>query len=185
MRLHRALRKVLSSISKMSHDQPDQYQELHESKVAQKVINQPKLNEDYRMDSTQNHGIPVPLKSSEQEIVPKKGRRPVVPSAKPKSGRSKCTKCHKMVSSSLLESHMAKHATGYSCKICLKSFVCKDNLSRHERIHTGNRPHACTYCNFRSTQLCVLKRHIKFIHTDILIEQPYSCKYCGYHSHII
>ena len=81
---------------------------------------------------------------------------------------------------SQLKDHMTKHINEYTCKVCHKSFGRKDILSRHEKIHTGDRPYACTYCNFRFTQPGDLNRHIKTVHTDILNEQPYLCKHCDY-----
>ena len=70
----------------------------------------------------------------------------------------------------------------YMCKYFQKLFVRKDNLARHENVHTGNRPYSSTYCNFRFTQKGDLKRHFATTHKDILDELPLKCKYCDYRS---
>ncbi|XP_041645714.1 zinc finger protein 665-like [Cheilinus undulatus] len=63
----------------------------------------------------------------------------------------------------------------FSCKTCGKRFSNSANLSRHNVIHTGERPHTCETCGkgFRLYQ--ALKTHM-VVHTG---ERPYSCSICG------
>jgi hypothetical protein len=42
------------------------------------------------------------------------------------------------------------------------------------RSHTGERPYACSYCNYASPDTYKLKRHLR-IHTG---EKPYECDVC-------
>ena len=86
------------------------------------------------------------------------------------SGKSECPYCLKIVATSLLERHMAIHITGragYSCGLCYKTFERKDSLKKHEKVHTGEKPHACKYCDYRSSQSSNLNTHIRTKHPDI------------------
>ena len=47
-------------------------------------------------------------------------------------------------------------------------------MKRHERIHTGEKPHFCTFCNMKFSQIGSKIRHER-IHTG---EKPYACNYC-------
>ena len=47
----------------------------------------------------------------------------------------------------------------FQCKTCEKCFKQKNNLKRHERIHTGKTPFQCTICNKCFADLSKLKDH--------------------------
>ncbi|XP_069069966.1 zinc finger protein 670-like isoform X2 [Pleurodeles waltl] len=63
----------------------------------------------------------------------------------------------------------------FTCKECGKSFTTISYLRKHERFHTGERPHRCTTCGKTFSLLGGLQRHQK-LHTG---EKPYQCNICG------
>ncbi|KAK4300501.1 hypothetical protein Pmani_027284 [Petrolisthes manimaculis] len=52
----------------------------------------------------------------------------------------------------------------YTCSECGKDFRQREDLRRHHRIHTGEKPYACPWCSHRCTQLSHLKDHVKRRH---------------------
>lgn len=93
------------------------------------------------------------------------------------STKQTCEICGKVLSSlSSYYVHMKVHSGNkpYACTYCEATFCRKPYLEVHMRTHTGERPFVCSTCNKRFSQKSSLNTH-KRVHTG---ERPYSCDIC-------
>ncbi|XP_072036494.1 uncharacterized protein [Amphiura filiformis] len=63
----------------------------------------------------------------------------------------------------------------FKCRFCTKSFPRIDSRKRHERTHTGQKPHKCSFCE-HSFVTAYHKRLHERVHTK---EKPYECGTCN------
>ncbi|KAF6775080.1 Early growth response protein 1 [Paragonimus kellicotti] len=76
------------------------------------------------------------------------------------------------VSSSMLEKVVGKP---HKCTMCDKCFSRSDELTRHQRIHTGAKPFKCNQCQREFSRSDHLTTHTR-THTG---ERPFVCEVCG------
>ncbi len=63
----------------------------------------------------------------------------------------------------------------FQCRYCSKTFPRVDSRKRHERTHTGQKPHVCKFCG-HSFVTAYHKRLHERTHTK---EKPYECSSCN------
>ncbi|XP_074666535.1 uncharacterized protein LOC141917326 [Strix aluco] len=95
----------------------------------------------------------------------------------PEEEEYKCGHCGKVFTS---RRHMTRHQRihrgekTYVCQDCRKSFRESAYLLSHQRVHTKEKPFSCTTCGKRFSWRSNLKTHQR-IHTG---ERPYACSHC-------
>lgn len=77
-----------------------------------------------------------------------------------------------------LENHLLtahSRTNGFTCDICMQSFLNKEALQTHKKSHESEKKHCCSVCNKTFQMLCSLKEHMR-THTG---EKPFLCSQCG------
>jgi hypothetical protein len=69
----------------------------------------------------------------------------------------------------------SEQISGYHCKICHKRFFHQSNMYAHQRVHTREKPHNCSFCPYASHTSGYVKMHER-VHTG---ERPFKCRWCS------
>ena len=62
----------------------------------------------------------------------------------------------------------------FECPLCFKTFQKQNHLTRHIKIHSGERQHKCPYCGKAFLRSDNLKKHVR-IHTG----EKFPCRFCN------
>ena len=54
---------------------------------------------------------------------------------------------------------------GLSCLVCGRGFGRLEDLRRHVRTHTGEKPYTCPLCTFRAAVMSSVYRHMRTVHS--------------------
>jgi len=66
------------------------------------------------------------------------------------------------------------------CEDCGKVLADPSSLYRHRKIHTGEKPHKCPYCDRRFIQRFNMKQHIKTHRIELMAEQNAAAALSGF-----
>lgn len=64
----------------------------------------------------------------------------------------------------------------FKCKECKRTFNRRHNLTKHERVHSGDKPYVCKDCGRRFADSSNLTKHINRIHNNIKRHAIFSGK---------
>lgn len=94
----------------------------------------------------------------------------------------RCQVCEKRLdrdfypTTTLTEQLNTQNTSSFSCRICGFTFLDSTDFDEHNRIvHAKMKPHQCSLCSKRFTQLGGLQQHMR-MHTGI---RPFVCKFCS------
>ena len=89
------------------------------------------------------------------------------------AGASASKKKRKMIANSSKETK--NWCRIYECTKCGKAFKSNSELTRHLRVHSGDKPYSCDTCGIVFATSGALSRHLR-VHSG---DKPYSCDTCG------
>jgi uncharacterized Zn-finger protein len=146
---------------------------LSVSQVEQKIENQQNLSESSESLSYGENSNVVKNDDQSQDVEPQddsvggrvRGRRDLPTSKRKKTFKSSISAIPQNINPD----------KNHFCIICNKTFSKSYSLTRHMKLHTGDRPHRCEICFARYIQRSDLRRHIESIHVKL---PKFQCSLC-------
>ncbi|MPC82015.1 Zinc finger Y-chromosomal protein 1 [Portunus trituberculatus] len=62
----------------------------------------------------------------------------------------------------------------HQCGVCGRGFRLANDLRRHLRTHTGEKPYLCPHCPYRASQKQSVNRHVRTVHSDLFLAEEAS-----------
>ncbi|XP_039440061.1 zinc finger protein 22-like [Culex pipiens pallens] len=116
-------------------------------------------------------------RSAEQEAeekVPRKKKKKRRSTCKKEIGKFRCFKCN--ITFDTIEQKNEHARQHFKCKFCVANFLQMNDLRRHLRKHTNERPYTCPHCTQAFQRLEHVNSHVKQIHSG---PGCHSCTMCA------
>ena len=83
-----------------------------------------------------------------------------------------CDECEYMGTKQSLRSHKISHHTKdklkpFQCHLCTRGFTTRQHLQDHVNVHTGAKPHECSYCGAKFASNGNRNAHVRSAHKGI------------------
>uniref|UniRef100_A0A1Q3F944 Putative ovo n=1 Tax=Culex tarsalis TaxID=7177 RepID=A0A1Q3F944_CULTA len=152
----------------VSFPDPDQVEGHHVFVQVDENVSESELFVDRGdLEESQNEGgFEEFAQSTDQEAGeggPRKRKRKQRPTCKKEIGKFRCFKCN--ITFDTVEQKNEHARQHFKCKFCVASFLQMNDLRRHMRKHTNERPYPCPHCTQAFQRVEHVNSHVKQIHS--------------------